>query len=136
MHRRFGKVQVIACSGHDNPVGLVAREAALLAVEDLRPEASEVICLALLAVGDAGAVERVRSLPTIVVDGCRRGCASTIVRFAGAEPTTVICVADCADRLGEAARSSLKSSGENGLASLVSERVAEAVDEIREALRW
>ena len=136
MGRRFGKVLIVPCSGSDRACGLLAREAALVVVEELRPNASDAVCLASLAVGDAEAREKARSLPTIAVDGCSEGCASSIVKSARAGPTVSLCVAD---RLGGRAIPPGLNVGwvdDTRVAWSLALEIAVQVDEIMEALGW
>lgn len=77
------KVLVIPCSGIGKVHGLMAREATYHVVEELEPEESDTLCLALLVKGDEEAVEAVRTRPCITIDGCPKLCSYKNVQLAG-----------------------------------------------------
>jgi len=77
------KVLVIPCSGIGKVHGLMAREATYRVVDDLEPEASDTLCLALLVKGDEEAVKAVRTRPCITIDGCPKLCSYKNVQLAG-----------------------------------------------------
>ena len=78
-----GKALVIPCSGVGKVHGLMAREVTYRVVDELEPEASDTLCLALLVKGDEGAVGAVRSRPCVTVDGCPKLCSYKNVQLAG-----------------------------------------------------
>jgi uncharacterized metal-binding protein len=82
-------VLVIPCSGIGKVHGLLTREAAYLVIEEIAPEQTETMCLALLVKGDAEAVEAVKTQPCITIDGCPMMCAEKNVRIAGGNPVAV-----------------------------------------------
>ena len=77
------RICIVPCSGIGKTYGSVTREAAYVVAEELRPEAAQIVPLALLVMGDAGAQEAVRATPVITLDGCKLACASVNVRQAG-----------------------------------------------------
>jgi len=87
-------VVVVPCSGIGKSFGSVAREAAYVAVEDLRPGSACVVALAKLVLGDAAARAAVADHPTVTVDGCRLACAATMVRQSGGERVRALSVLD------------------------------------------
>lgn len=78
-----GKVLVLACSGTGKVYGLMSREAALQVVQQLRPEQSELMCLALLVTDDPDAKRRIAGAPCIAIDGCPKLCAAKNAELAG-----------------------------------------------------
>jgi uncharacterized metal-binding protein len=76
-------VLVIPCSGIGKVHGLIGREATYLVTDELTPEKTATLCLALLVKGDAEAVEAVRSHSCITIDGCAKACAQKNVAMAG-----------------------------------------------------
>ena len=76
-------VLVIPCSGIGKVHGLIGREATYLVTDELAPEKTATLCLALLVKGDAQAVEAVRSHSCITIDGCAKACAQKNVAMAG-----------------------------------------------------
>ena len=79
------KVLVIPCSGVGKVHGLLSREAAYMVVDELAPEETDVVCLALLVKGDEEALAKVRTHPCIAIDGCGKACAQKNVEIAGGE---------------------------------------------------
>jgi uncharacterized metal-binding protein len=87
------RVLVLPCSGVGKVHGLLGREAAYLAAEELAPERLEVVCLALLVKGDEETVAKVQTRPCIAIDGCGKACAQKNVEFAGGEVVAAMQVA-------------------------------------------
>jgi uncharacterized metal-binding protein len=77
------KAIVIPCSGIGKALGTVTREAAYAVVEELRPQTTDVVALALLVLGDEETREIVRANPCLTIDGCKLACASKNVTGAG-----------------------------------------------------
>jgi uncharacterized metal-binding protein len=80
-----GKVLVVACSGVGKVHGLISRESAYLVVDELLPEKTDVVCLALLVKGDEETLAKVRTHPCITIDGCGKACADKNVEIAGGQ---------------------------------------------------
>lgn len=74
---------IVPCSGIGKTFGTVSREAAYAVVEDLRPDAAELVALSLLVLGDEAARAAVAEHPTVTIDGCRLACATKMVRESG-----------------------------------------------------
>lgn len=85
MERDTDKVLIIPCSGIGKVHGLMSREAAYLVADELAPEDTEVVCLALLVKGDEETVTEVQARPCITIDGCGKACARKNVELAGGE---------------------------------------------------
>jgi len=83
MKRDTDKVLVIPCSGIGKVHGLMSREAAYLVTDELAPEDTDVVCLALLVKGDEETVAEVQAGPCVTIDGCGKACAKTNVELAG-----------------------------------------------------
>jgi uncharacterized metal-binding protein len=88
-----GKVLVIACSGVGKVHGLIGRESAYLAVDELAPEKLEVVCLALIVREDEETLAKVKAHPCLTVDGCAKACAQKNVEIAGGEVAAAFQVA-------------------------------------------
>jgi uncharacterized metal-binding protein len=82
-------VLIIPCSGIGKVHGLLTREATYLVTDEMAPEQTETMCLALLVKGDAEAVEAVKTQPCITIDGCPKICAEKNVKIAGGNPVAV-----------------------------------------------
>jgi len=89
-----GGVLIIPCSGIGKVHGLIAREATYRVVDDVEPQASETLCLALLVKGDEEAVTAVRTRPCITIDGCPKLCSYKNVELAGGNIAESVRVVD------------------------------------------
>lgn len=78
-------VLIIPCSGIGKVQGLLSREATYLVVDELAPEATDTLCLALLVKEDQEALRRVRERPCIAVDGCAKACAQNSLQIAAGD---------------------------------------------------
>ncbi len=85
---------VVPCSGIGKPFGTVSREAAYEICESLRPDDTQLVALAKLVQGDAAARVAVAGAPVITIDGCKRMCASTLVKQSGGAVAREISVLD------------------------------------------
>ncbi len=128
------RVLIIPCSGIGKAYGSVGREAMYALLEDLRPDATETICLSLLTLGDANAEARVREQPTITIDGCPKACAKVNVETAGGTPAGIYRVYDVYRAHKELKVRSVSELGESGrtMARILAEDIATKVDELRD----
>jgi uncharacterized metal-binding protein len=85
MDKDSAKVLVIPCSGIGKVHGLISREAAYLATDEVAPEQTDVVCLALLVREDEETLANVRAHPCITIDGCGKACAQKNVEIAGGQ---------------------------------------------------
>jgi uncharacterized metal-binding protein len=85
---------VVPCSGIGKVHGLISREAAYLATDELAPQQTDTLCLALLVKGDSDAVAAVRTHTCITIDGCAKACAQKNVEMAGGRVAKAIQVAE------------------------------------------
>ncbi len=76
---RSEKVNVVPCSGIGKSFGSVSRLAAYYVTEDARPTDTNLVPLALLVLGDAETDAKVKSFPSITLDGCKLQCAKKMV---------------------------------------------------------
>jgi uncharacterized metal-binding protein len=79
------KVLVIPCSGIGKVHGLLSRESAYLAIDELAPTETDAVCLALLVREDEETLAKVRAHPCITIDGCAKACARKNIEIAGGE---------------------------------------------------
>jgi hypothetical protein len=131
------KILIISCSGVGKAFGMVSREAMYTVVEDLRPEVTDTLCLSLLTMGDEVARARVRTLPTITIDGCSKMCARTNVQASGGNLAAGFRVVDTYRRVRELKPQSVAMPDEAGrqLALALAGEVADEVDRVRTAGR-
>jgi len=127
-----GKVVIVPCSGIGKTFGTVSREAAYAVVEDLRPDAAELVALSLLVLGDEAARAAVAEHPTVTIDGCRLACATKMVRESGLPVARSFTVLDAFRKYRDLKPEGISSLNPEGqkLARVLAEEVAEAVDEV------
>jgi len=128
------KVVIVPCSGIGKTYGSVSREAACEVVEDLRPEATELVALSLLVLGDPEARALVAASLAVTLDGCKLACATKIVKESGgtvAEDIDVLEVHRCHRQLKPRGIAELNEDG-LGLSRVLAELAAAAVDRIRD----
>lgn len=77
------QVAVVPCSGIGKSLGSVTREAAYELCDTLRPYDTRLVALSKLVLGDTEARERVRTGPTVTIDGCKQMCAAKLVKHNG-----------------------------------------------------
>ena len=77
------KVLVVPCSGIGKSLGSVAREGAYVVTEDLCPEKTKLLPLALIVLGENETRAELSSAKAITIDGCVRACAAKVVEGAG-----------------------------------------------------
>jgi uncharacterized metal-binding protein len=87
-------ILIIPCSGIGKVHGLLTREATYLVTDEIAPEQTDTMCLALLVKGDAEALDAVQSRHCITIDGCPKACAEKNVKIAGGNPAKIIQVAE------------------------------------------
>ena len=87
-------VVVVPCSGIGKPFGSVSREAAYELCEELRPDATKLVALSKLVLGDAEARELVAQSPTVTIDGCKHMCAAKMVKESGGKVAREVAVLD------------------------------------------
>jgi uncharacterized metal-binding protein len=128
------RVLIIPCSGIGKAYGSVGREAMYALLEDLRPEATDTVCLSLLTLGDDEAQAKVRDHPTITIDGCPKACAQINVEAAGGKPAAIYRVFDVYRAHKDLKVRSVSQLGESGrrMAQILAQEIAMKVDELRE----
>lgn len=87
-------VAVIPCSGIGKALGTVSREAAYEVCENFRPTETTLVALSKLVLGEEDAQYRVRTHPSITIDGCKLMCASKLVKLSGGTVAREISVLD------------------------------------------
>lgn len=124
------KITVVPCSGIGKSLGAAAREAAYVLAEDLRPEKTRVIALALLVLGDEETRREVAGGPAIAIDGCKLGCAAAGLEAAGAGAVREIGVFDVIRRHRGLKPQGVTELNEDGrkLARAAAEEAAKIVD--------
>jgi uncharacterized metal-binding protein len=124
------KVLVVPCSGIGKAYGTVSREAAYEVTEDLRPEATGLVALSLLVLGDEDARSAVRAYPAVTIDGCKLACAAKMVQESGGHVAQGLAVLDVYRRNRELKPQGIAELNEGGilLAHAVAEEIIAVVD--------
>jgi len=127
-------ILVIPCSGIGKVYGTVGRDAALQVVEELRPGATETMCLSLLVMGDEAARRRVQGAQTVTIDGCALACARKNVEMAGGQVGAAVMVLDVYRRHRHLKSQAVTFLDENGqeLANRVAEETVRAIDALHD----
>ncbi len=127
-----GKTLIVPCSGIGKTYGSVAREAAYIITEDLRPENAQLVPLALVVLGEEEVQQPLAESPAIAIDGCKLACAAKVVVGAGGNVAHALQVLDVYRRhrdLKPAGIAELNGAGQE-LAKVLAEEVSGLVDGI------
>ncbi len=124
------KVAIVPCSGIGKTYGSVSREAAYDVTEDLRPEETQLISLAMLVLGDESARAALSAAPAVTIDGCKLACASKMVRESGGTVAKEYAVLDVYRRYKQFKPQGIAELNESGqqLARALAEEIANVVD--------
>ncbi len=124
------KAVVVPCSGIGKTYGTVAREAAYILTEDLRPAETGLVALSLLVMGDLAARAEVAACPAITLDGCKLACATKMVKECGGAVAKQLDVLDAFRRHREFKPQGIAELNEGGrkLAQAVAEEISAVVD--------
>ncbi|MBI5480233.1 MAG: hypothetical protein HY906_15315 [Deltaproteobacteria bacterium] len=129
------KVVVVPCSGIGKAQGSVSREAAFELALELRPQATEIVALSMLVLGDEGARRTVAHAPAITIDGCKLMCAAKMVRLSGGTVAEEATVMDAYRRHRHLKPHGIAQLNEAGLklARVLAEELAAKVDVLKHA---
>ncbi len=124
------KALIVPCSGIGKSLGSVAREGAFVVTEDLCPEKTKLLPLALIVLGENETRAELSSAKAITVDGCVRACAAKVVEGAGGTVAHGLQVLDVCRRHPDLKPSGISELDESGhkLAHALAEEVKELVD--------
>lgn len=128
------KVVIVPCSGIGKTYGSVSREAAYAVTEDLRPEETRLVPLALLVLGDEESRSLVAECPAVTIDGCKLGCAAKMVQQSGGKIAQEFAVLDVYRRYKDLKPQGIAELNEGGqkLARALAEEVVVIVDGLKE----
>ena len=126
------KVMIVPCSGIGKTYGSVSREAAYYITEDLRPEDTQLVALAMLVLGEKSAQSAVMGSPAITIDGCKLACAAKMVKQSGGTVAQEIAVLDIYRRYKQFKPQGIAELNEAGrqLAHALAEEIAGTVDSL------
>jgi uncharacterized metal-binding protein len=124
------RVVIVPCSGIGKTYGTVSREAAYDISEDLRPDATQLVALSMLVLGDESARSAISGNPAITIDGCRLACASKMVKESGGKVVQEIAVLDVYRRHKNFKPQGIAELNEGGrqLAHALAEEIAITID--------
>jgi uncharacterized metal-binding protein len=124
------KIIVIPCSGIGKSLGTVGRAATYKVTEQLRPNDTRTVCLALLTMGDPEARRLVKENPCISIDGCPAQCSKKNIEASKGDLAYSLMVTDILREnrgLKPEGVIQLNAQGEK-LAEIVARKIVEKVD--------
>lgn len=126
------KVAIVPCSGIGKSYGTVSRMAAYQVVDDDRPQATCLVPLALLVMGDEASRAVLEQMPAITIDGCKLACASKMVRECGGKIAGEFAVMDIFRRYRDFKPQGITELNEGGLklADALAKEIDAVVDEL------
>ena len=126
------KVIIVPCSGIGKSYGTVSREAAYEVTEDSRPQATQLVALSLLVLGDDDARAAVATHPAVTIDGCKLACATKMVQESGGTVAQDFAVLDVYRRYREFKPQGIAELNEGGqqLAHALAEEINAVVDNL------
>jgi uncharacterized metal-binding protein len=126
------KVIIVPCSGIGKSYGTVSREAAYEVTEDSRPQATQLVALSLLVLGDDDARAAVAAHPAVTIDGCKLACATKMVQESGGTVAQDFAVLDVYRRYREFKPQGIAELNEGGqrLAHALAEEINAVVDNL------
>jgi uncharacterized metal-binding protein len=126
------KVIIVPCSGIGKSYGTVSREAAYEVTEDSRPQATQLVALSLLVLGDDDARAAVEAHPAVTIDGCKLACATKMVQESGGTVAQDFAVLDVYRRYREFKPQGIAELNEGGqrLAHALAEEINAVVDNL------
>ncbi len=124
------KVAIVPCSGIGKTYGSVSREAAYDVTQDLRPDETQLVSLAMLVLGDGGARAAIANAPAVTIDGCKLACATKMVQESGGTVAKDYAVLDVYRRYKQFKPLGIAELNEGGrqLARALAEEIVEVVD--------
>jgi uncharacterized metal-binding protein len=132
MSKNPKKVVIVPCSGIGKTYGSVSREAGYQVVEDLRPEATQLVALSMLVLGAESARSAIADQPAITIDGCKLACATKMVKENGGTVARDYAVLDVYRRYRQFKPQGISQLNEGGqqLAQALANEIAGVVDEL------
>ena len=125
-----GKTLIVPCSGIGKTYGAVARESAYIVTEDLRPDDTRIMPLALVVLGEEDVRQALASSPAIAVDGCKLSCAAKVIAESGGSVVHALQVLDVYKRHSDLKPTGIAELNEAGkkLAKAVADEVSGVLD--------
>jgi uncharacterized metal-binding protein len=132
MNDQRKRVVIVPCSGIGKTYGTVSREAAYEVTEEHRPDATQLVALSLLVLGDDDARAAVAAQPVVTVDGCKLACATRMVQESGGTVAQEFAVLDVYRRYREFKPQGIAELNEGGqrLAHALATEIVTVVDHL------
>lgn len=126
------KVMVFPCSGIGKPSGEIGRQASYCVAGQLRPEKTQMACLARLVIDDPETAHLLYSNYVITLDGCPDNCARRNVERFGKTVDYAFQVADLLVQHPDLHPPGILNLGDDGrkLVELMAAQIAAKVDEL------
>jgi len=126
------KTLIVPCSGIGKTYGTVARECAHIVTEDLCPNRTQLVPLALVVLGDEAVRDTLGTSPAITIDGCKLSCAAKVVTESGGTVARAVQVLDVYRRNRHLKPSGIAELNEAGheLASILAEEVSDLANHV------
>ncbi|NOZ22080.1 MAG: hypothetical protein GXP25_13440 [Planctomycetes bacterium] len=128
------KIAILPCTGVGQVVGTIARQAAYLVCDDLKPDDTVLVCLPALVKGVQEDIDMICDCPVIVIEGCKERCATHALQLQDGSPSVTISVRQAMKGKGLKIRREARralTEPEQIVVQLVSERVVEAIDRLK-----
>jgi uncharacterized metal-binding protein len=124
------KVAIVPCSGIGKSYGTVSRVAAYQVIEEDRPDATCLVPLALLVLGDEEYRQILAENPALTIDGCKLACATKMVLECGGKVAQDFAVLDVYRRYRDFKPQGIAELNEGGekLAMALAAEIDEVVD--------
>lgn len=134
---KTGSIFLVPCSGIGKVHGLIGREAVYKVAGELRPQDTELACLAEIVTQNEEIQERLNGRRAITVDGCPKMCAEKNVHLVGGEIFASLRVVDAFRNHRGAQAGSATQLTEEGwqIADELAETIAAKVDEAKQGGR-
>ncbi len=126
------KTLIVPCSGIGKTYGTVARESAHIVTEDLCPESTRLVPLALVVLGDEEVRRALATSPAITIDGCKLACAAKVVAESGGDVARALQVLDTYRKYRHLKPSGIAELNEAGheLANVLAGEVSDVADRV------
>jgi uncharacterized metal-binding protein len=133
MNAHEERIVVVPCSGIGKTFGSVSREAAYEVCDALRPDATHLLALSKLVLGEEAAWERVRTGRTVTIDGCKLMCAAKLVEQSGGTIVRQVAVLDTYRKHKDLKPDGIAELNEAGkqLARVIAEEIVKTIDDVR-----
>ena len=128
------KVAILPCTGVGQATGTIARQAAYHVCDEMRPDATMLVCLPALVKGVQEDIDMIRDCPVVVIEGCRERCATFALEMQKGSAAATVYVPDIMKSHGIGAKNENRASPgekEKELILAVAEEVGAEIDGLK-----